>query len=47
MVLAINKEPVTCFRDVENACQELDKNDNDSDGKLNMTIFRQVSYSFF
>ncbi|KAK4767445.1 hypothetical protein SAY86_015195 [Trapa natans] len=41
MVLAINKEPVTCFRDVENACQALDKNDNDNDGRLNMTIFRQ------
>ncbi|OWM64395.1 hypothetical protein CDL15_Pgr020362 [Punica granatum] len=41
MVLAINKEPVTCFRDIENACQALDNNDNDNDGKLNMTIFRQ------
>ncbi|KAM5574303.1 protease Do-like 7 [Rosa sericea] len=40
MVLAINKEPVTCFRDVENACQELGKHEN-RDGKLNMTIFRQ------
>lgn len=40
MVLAINKEPITCFRDIENACQELDRYD-DNDGKLNMTIFRQ------
>ncbi|XVF20639.1 hypothetical protein REPUB_Repub12eG0018500 [Reevesia pubescens] len=39
MVLAVNKEPVTCFRDVENVCQALDNGDND--GKLNMTIFRQ------
>ncbi|KAI3462600.1 hypothetical protein Pfo_019263 [Paulownia fortunei] len=40
MVLAINKEPVTCFRDVEDACQELDRC-NESNGKLTMTIFRQ------
>ncbi|GAB4827967.1 hypothetical protein Ancab_034852 [Ancistrocladus abbreviatus] len=40
MILAINKEPVTCFSDVENACQELDKND-ESDGRLHMTILRQ------
>ncbi|XP_062107572.1 protease Do-like 7 isoform X2 [Humulus lupulus] len=40
MVLAINKEPVTCFQDIENACQALDKYDN-NEGKLNMTIFRQ------
>ncbi|KAG6720470.1 hypothetical protein I3842_03G064000 [Carya illinoinensis] len=40
MVLAINKEPVTCFRDIENACQALDKYDN-NDQKLNMTILRQ------
>ncbi|KAF3445243.1 hypothetical protein FNV43_RR14937 [Rhamnella rubrinervis] len=39
MVLAINKEPVTCFHDLENACQALDKCDNEE--KLNMTIFRQ------
>lgn len=42
MILAINKEPVTCFRDIENACQDLDKCDS-SDGTLKMTIFRQVS----
>ncbi|KAL0905742.1 hypothetical protein M5K25_024180 [Dendrobium thyrsiflorum] len=40
MILAINKVPVTCFRDIENACQELDRL-NDSDGKLKITIFRQ------
>ncbi|KAG4186585.1 hypothetical protein ERO13_A08G052700v2 [Gossypium hirsutum] len=39
MVLAVNKEPVTCFRDIENACQALDNGDNS--GNLNMTIFRQ------
>ncbi|KAE8666947.1 Protease Do-like 7 [Hibiscus syriacus] len=39
MVLAVNKEPVTCFRDIEDACQALD--DGDNDGNLNMTIFRQ------
>lgn len=42
MVLAIDKEPVTCFHDIEIACQALDKCDN-NDGKLNLTIFRQVS----
>ena len=41
MVLAINKEPVTCFRDIEDACQELDRC-SDNDGKLKITIFRQV-----
>ncbi|KAK4426563.1 Protease Do-like 7 [Sesamum alatum] len=40
MVLAINKEPVTCFRDIEDACQALDQCD-DGDGKLTLTIFRQ------
>ncbi|KAG4923412.1 hypothetical protein JHK87_048952 [Glycine soja] len=40
MVLAINKEPVTCFRDIENACQALDQSDA-NDGKLHLTIFRQ------
>jgi hypothetical protein len=42
MLLAINKEPVTCFQDVENACQALE-NCVDSDGKLKITICRQVS----
>ncbi|XAR51472.1 HtrA2 peptidase [Bertholletia excelsa] len=40
MVLAINKEPITCFRDIEDACHALDKC-GPNDGKLNMTIFRQ------
>ncbi|XP_057971946.1 protease Do-like 7 [Malania oleifera] len=40
MVLAINKDPITCFHDIESACQALDKNDG-KDGKLNLTIFRQ------
>ncbi|XP_022771939.1 protease Do-like 7 [Durio zibethinus] len=39
MVLAVNKEPVTCFRNIENVCQALDNGDND--GNLSMTIFRQ------
>lgn len=42
MVLAINKVPVTCFHDIEDTCQALDKCNN-NEGKLNMTIFRQVS----
>jgi hypothetical protein len=41
MILAINKEPITCFLDIENACQKLDQS-IDSDGVLNLTIFRQV-----
>lgn len=40
MVLAINKEPVTCFGDIEDACRVLDQF-NEHYGKLNMTIFRQ------
>ncbi|KAK9683122.1 hypothetical protein RND81_10G118300 [Saponaria officinalis] len=40
MLLAINKGPVTCFRDIENACQDLDR-DYNTDGMLQMTIFRQ------
>lgn len=40
MVLTINKEPVTCYRDIEKACRSLDNSDND--GRLNLTIFRQV-----
>ncbi|CAH9067007.1 unnamed protein product [Cuscuta europaea] len=36
-LLAINKEPVTCFCDIEDACQAL----NNGDGKLCVTIFRQ------
>jgi hypothetical protein len=41
MILAINKEPITCFLDIEKACQGLDQSIG-SDGVLNMTIFRQV-----
>ena len=44
-MLAINKEPVTCFYDIENACQALDTYES-NDGKLNMTIFREVNYRF-
>ncbi|KAF2295390.1 hypothetical protein GH714_032731 [Hevea brasiliensis] len=40
MVLAVNKEPVTCFQDIENACKALEKH-GDNDGKLSLTIFRQ------
>ncbi|KAK8694381.1 hypothetical protein V6N13_071935 [Hibiscus sabdariffa] len=39
MVLGVNKEPVTCFRDIENVCHALDNGENG--GELNMTIFRQ------
>jgi pro-apoptotic serine protease NMA111 len=42
MILAINKEPITCFLDIEKACQELDKSVVGSDGVLSMTMFRQV-----
>ncbi|KAL8123930.1 hypothetical protein AgCh_011801 [Apium graveolens] len=42
MILAIDKEPVTCFRDVEDACHLLDQY-GDNDGKLKLTIFRQGS----
>ncbi|CAI9282703.1 unnamed protein product [Lactuca saligna] len=40
MVLAINKKPVTCFQDVEDACHALDLSDN-MEEKLQLTIFRQ------
>ncbi|KVI08888.1 PDZ domain-containing protein [Cynara cardunculus var. scolymus] len=40
MVLAINKKPITCFRDIEDACQALDQYDA-TEGKLGLTIFRQ------
>ncbi|KAF5791475.1 putative htrA2 peptidase [Helianthus annuus] len=40
MVLAINRKPVTCFNDVEEACHALDVSD-DMDTKLVFTIFRQ------
>ncbi|KAK4797621.1 hypothetical protein SAY86_029947 [Trapa natans] len=41
MILTINGEPVTCFQEVERACQALDNIENDNDGNLKMTIFRQ------
>ncbi|GKB13081.1 protease Do-like protein 7 isoform X1 [Tanacetum coccineum] len=40
MVLAINKNPVTCFNDLDDACHALDLSD-DMDGKLELTILRQ------
>ncbi|KAL7090216.1 hypothetical protein ACP275_12G026500 [Erythranthe tilingii] len=40
MVLAINKAPVTCFRDIEDACQQLDRY-KEKNEKLELTIFRQ------
>ncbi|KAI3863696.1 hypothetical protein MKW98_031288 [Papaver atlanticum] len=40
MILAINKELVTCFRDVEKACQGLDVSEEGHD-TLSMTIFRK------
>ncbi|KAG7580499.1 Peptidase S1 PA clan [Arabidopsis suecica] len=40
MVLAVNKMPVTCFNDIEAACQTLDKGSH-SDENLNLTILRQ------
>ncbi|RZC53199.1 hypothetical protein C5167_012061 [Papaver somniferum] len=46
MVLAINKELITCFRDIEKACQGLDVSE-EIDGTLSMTIFRKVSASRF
>ncbi|KAI3726423.1 hypothetical protein L1987_66220 [Smallanthus sonchifolius] len=42
MVLAINKRPITCFNDLEDACYALDMHD-DMDAKLELTIFRQGS----
>jgi hypothetical protein len=42
MLLAVNKESITCFRDIENACQALEECGG-SDGKLKITVFRQVS----
>jgi len=40
MILAINKEPITCFGDIQDACHVLDQCD-ENDGKLKMTIFRK------
>lgn len=39
MVLAISGEPVTCFRDVEYACQHAEEHG----GALKVTVFRQVT----
>lgn len=39
MLLAINGKPVTCFKDVENACNNI--NECDTEGSLKMTVFRQ------
>ncbi|KAL4577571.1 hypothetical protein LXL04_013680 [Taraxacum kok-saghyz] len=41
MLLAVNGKAVTCFRDVEDACRELDLRDGDVDGRLLLTVFRQ------
>ncbi|XP_023751918.1 protease Do-like 7 [Lactuca sativa] len=38
MLLAVNKKAVTCFRDIEDACQELD---DEVEGRLLLTVFRQ------
>ncbi|KAG5247313.1 DegP protease family protein [Salix suchowensis] len=40
MLLAVNKELITCFHDIEKACQALEEC-GDNDGKLKITIFRQ------
>ncbi|KAI3917810.1 hypothetical protein MKW92_008436 [Papaver armeniacum] len=40
LVLSINKELVTCFRDIEKACQGVDVSE-ESHGTLSMTIFRK------
>jgi len=40
MLLAIDGEPITNFRDVENSCQRLDECKN-PEGNLRMTVFRQ------
>ncbi|KAJ3692426.1 hypothetical protein LUZ60_012776 [Juncus effusus] len=40
MVLAVDKEPITCFRHIELACHQIDRS-GDHDGSLKLTIFRQ------
>ncbi|KAL1211491.1 Protease Do-like 7 [Cardamine amara subsp. amara] len=40
MVLVVNKMPVTCFNDIEAACQALDKGSHSYEN-LNLTILRQ------
>ncbi|KAL6137999.1 hypothetical protein ACLB2K_063287 [Fragaria x ananassa] len=46
MVLAVNKEPVTCFRDVENVCQALGRNEN-KDGNLSMICLNFICAQLF
>ncbi|KAL3683435.1 hypothetical protein R1sor_001457 [Riccia sorocarpa] len=41
MLLAISGEPVTCFRDVENACQRANESQGEDEGALTITVFRQ------
>ncbi|KAL2612339.1 hypothetical protein R1flu_024031 [Riccia fluitans] len=41
MLLAISGEPVTCFRDVENACQRANESQGVDGGSLKVTVFRQ------
>lgn len=41
MVLAINRKPVTGFRDIEDACQDIERH-NCETGILKLTIFREV-----
>ncbi|KAG6544085.1 hypothetical protein Mapa_014502 [Marchantia paleacea] len=41
MLLAISGEPVTCFRDVENACQRADASHDEAGAALKVTVFRQ------
>lgn len=47
MLLAISGEPVTCFRDVENACQRADASHDEAGAALKVTVFRQVRRSYF
>ena len=42
MLLAIDGEPITCFKDIENACNNI-LDTSDMEGKLKMTVFRQVT----
>lgn len=41
MVLAINRKPVTGFRDIEDACQDIERH-NCETGILKLIIFREV-----
>lgn len=42
MLLAIDGKPITCFKDIEDACNILTDTSN-MGGKLKMTVFRQVT----